>query len=476
MSSQSKEIKEFGKTIEEMNNKINSLDVETSKTKGPKTPSLFRLIEVIGIAAFVFFFFSSIIGFWDSIQTSIFAFLTSFDSNVKWPVAYMVTSFIYAFLLYYNFFVYGIYQSIVYGFQKSLENFTESLKKWQLWFILPLAVFVIVDVSFLSTSTSTESAIDEVFYGAGESSEEGESFFNKQIQKIMCSLDAECIRQQQNQEDSQQVSSVKYNIKITSGLPSYRESQFESREYPINLEIQSNNGKLYLDKLECYNGVPFEENLIDTKNLNHQEITHETSEIVSGISCDLSSLQVDESEDITISPVLYYTLEQEYTQEIPLVDFEMYNQEQGQEFSVSQIKSKVEVPSPQNTLQEALEISRSMNPQLPLIINGPQSTSYETYFMDLTFEKSNSNLGKINSTTLLEVQYPQNQFQFTRTIPYEITAYDGITSLPLEFNLLTSTLNSQGSSVVTYPIKMKFENKMVKDDQRITFTLIDDVN
>lgn len=476
MSSQSKTLKEFSKTIDEMNNKVNSIDSQNSQTHAPKTPSVFRFFEIIGIITFVFLFFSSIIGLWDTIQTTIFSALSSFDPNIKFPALYMAASFIYALLIYYNFFIYGIYQSIVYGFQKSLDNFTKSLKTWQLWAILPLAVFIIVDVSFLGPSTSVGSTVDEIFYTTDETTEESGGFLDKQLQKILCSLDAECIRKQQNQEESEQVSSVNYNIKITSGLPSYRESQFESREYPINLEIQSNQGKLYLDKIECYRGVPLQKNLLDTKDLLHREIIHENSEIVSGISCDLSTISINQTQDIEITPVLYYTLEQEYTQEIPLVDVEMFNQEKGTEFSISQIKSEVEVPTPQNTLQQALEIKRSMNPQLPLMINNPQAAAYETYFMDLSFEKSNSNLGKINSTTLLEIQYPQNQFQFTTTTPYQITAYDGITSLPLEFNVLATNLNDEGSSVITYPIKMKFENTMIKDDQRISFTLINDVN
>lgn len=475
MSSQSKTLKEFTKTIDEINNKVNSIDSQDSQTHPPKTPSIFRLFEIIGITAFVFFFFSSIIGLWDTIQTTIFSILSSFDPNIKFPIWYMGISFVYALLLYYNFFVYGVYQSVVYGFHKSLENFTNSLKK-QLWIILPLAVLIIVEVSFLSSSTSVGSTADEIFYTTDETTEQSGSFFDKQIEKIRCSLDAECIRKQQNQDDSQQVSSVKYNMRITSGLPSYRKSQLTSREYPINLEIQSNQGKLYLDKIECYRGAPLEKNLLDTKELQHREIVHETSEVVSGISCDLSSINIDQTENIEITPVIYYTLEQEYTQEIPLVDVEMFNQEKGEIFSSSQIRSQIEVPTPQNTLQQALEIKRSMNPQPPLMINNPQMSSYETYFMDLTFEKSNSNLGKITSTTLLEIQYPQSQFQFTTTTPYEITAYDGITSLPLEFTVIASNLNNEGSSTVTYPIKMKFENTMVKDDQRITFTLIDDVN
>ena len=465
-----KDVDSLKSSIEEMKGNKHSISEKESKTSTPKMPIIIRLFEILSIIGAVFFFGIAFIGFFIPIQQFIFSFLTSIDQSVRWPAIYIGVAYLVTILLYYNVFRFGFLGVISDGLDQAWKRCRENFMHFQIWFIVIGAILLIPEL-FLMNSTNVG---DEFTYGMQETSQESKSQFQQLIEEVKCSLSVECIEKQQNQEENQQAETTAYDMRISPSLNSYRESQLENREFPINLEVQSRGGNLYLEKVECYKGAPLEENLIDSNELDGREIEQDNLGTIGGVSCDLSSLEVNQTQDIKITPAIYYTLTLDYTQQIPIVDYQLYREEVNGEITQRQIKDEVSVESPTNTVSNALTISRNLNPGLPIIINTPQNGN-QNYFLDLTFEKNTLSLGEIQSTQLKEVSYSENTFEFTNlSLPYTIEAYDGITSLPLEFRVIQDSLESQGTSQITLPIKMQFENTLVKKNQRISFTLIDD--
>lgn len=465
----SKDVNNLEESIEDMKGKGHSISTPESKVKEASSSGTTRFLFGVIFTVLFFSFIGSIVEFFSPLNEIILSSLLSFDDSVKFYMIYTISALILTILIYVD-----VFKFVLDCFLSGIEPAKKKLNKmfsWQYKIILVLALLVLAEMFFIGSSVNS----DDIIYNFGESTEGTTQTSSNFFKDIMCKFDPQCFMQQQNQQSDTQAETTSYEMRIEQSLSSYRESQLQTRELPINLEVESKGGRIFLDKVECYEGAPFEKNLLDSRNLGHKEIKNQNLAVVGGINCDVSGLSVDETKEVEITPVIYYTLVLDYNQQIPIVDFRKYREEQGEDISENRIREEVEVLSPVNTASSALSISRYINPNLPIIINGDTQLP-TTYYMDLTFEKSSSSLGEIQKTTLINLSYSQNHFTFNElNLPYNVESYDGITSLPLEFSISTTSLDSQGSSQITLPIRMTFENSMKKEDRRIKFTLINDV-
>ncbi len=468
--------------LESISERLEKVEDSTKRQEQPKAvnPSMiiFRFVQIFGII-FIFSLFLKyeILSYFVEIQSMIFNLFLSM--NLALVQAYSVFAIVITFLIYFNIIWYFMISSLFLGFDKSFENFSRSFQKYQSTILIIMVIIFAIDFSFLEGETYNSLEDFDFRSNWDDESINQQSKFDIWLEKTSCSFNPSCILEQKNvnQVDTVSSTSYKFNLNQEDIFSSYQEQYL--KEFPIPYEVEAKGNSIILDKLECYKSNKNEENLISSKELNGRVIQYENRRIIDGLSCDLSSLANEENynEQVKIYPILYYSINTDFSQEIPFVDMNEYklNFPGKEEYEIrNEIFSEFKLPEGLTT-SDILEIEPVINPKPPIILGDENFPT--TMIFQIRFRAQSSSLGSVTKTTVLDMQYPQTYLSSTSkpTFPIMLGTSKGESTLSLPFTINTQS-SLQGSEIIREDIKFRIETQMKLDREFFEFTLLQNPN
>ena len=430
-----------------------------------------RLMEIGTIIFLLATFLTTILNSFFPIHMFFFNTITSMVDDILLTWAYNALAFLLVIMIYFNVFYFLVIKLPIKGSQETYRDFEESLPK-QIFIILIPTLIVLVDAFFLTGAVSFQ---EQAAYSVGEYANETTTGLSDAWSEFTCLFSPQCVLNRQDREDDRQATSVDYEINLEDRITSRGYEQIKESELNIPYSAETGEGEIYLDELRCYKSTPMADNLLDTQDLENRRISHSSMNSIGGLSCDISDIEIDETREIKIVPVLYFTIPIEYYQEITIVDLERFANNIGEEITedniydiTDEVREEVQVNQPTNSARNALRISRYVDPSLPAILHEHEHI-FSEFFFDFSFEEVNTRLGDIRNVNLKSLDYSQDYLDIDKpTLPYEIDSYDGTTALALNMEVVAQNLDT---TEVDVPVLMNFNTSMVKDDSSLTFTL-----
>ena len=235
----------------------------------------------------------------------------------------------------------------------------------------------------------------------------------KEATKCLFTVDPNCWREKNEPEEQvQETDRTNYEIlfkkpyEYTKTIEKWKES-----EQFVEYEIAS-SGDMYLQKFECYAKEVKDENLFHSEDLQNEEMNTKGAKIPKTYKCNFAELQVEENDnEITIIPVLTYTLNTKYTFNLPVLSQEMFFEEKGynketygeliypDRNTIEYMEDTNNEPTFTSTNDAVtLDISRISN-KFPLIYGNSEP---EEVPIALSFDGSSTKFGKLETFELID--------------------------------------------------------------------------
>lgn len=178
----------------------------------------------------------------------------------------------------------------------------------------------------------------------------------------------------------------------------------------FDYEFLTQGGKIKIDKFECYKNSKKDSNKIgETQTFEDKVVIANSGRESERFFCDLSSIENPKPEEkAKIIPVLYYTIDSEITQELPIVNM------QYQEGESKYIENRNKFRAAFDNLAPVISnnifaVSTRWYPKPPIFANSNELDT--TYNIGLTIQKGSSvsvsQYGKILSTKITKFSIPE---------------------------------------------------------------------
>jgi len=201
-----------------------------------------------------------------------------------------------------------------------------------------------------------------------------------------------------------------YKIKLLD-LPIITYNYQTRNNVSFTYEFQTKGTKIKIDKFECYHTRKKSFYLINKQEFDNLEIIEETDREQKSFHCDLSQLNNPKPNDqFKIIPVIYYTVENEITQEMPLVSVDE-RQTQGDYYLVKE-RYKTEF-NQLNAISSSpiIDTSTLWEPMPPIFTNPKEIKNNKDYKITFTLRKASSvtssNFGDIVKTEMTKLSIPE---------------------------------------------------------------------
>ena len=260
------------------------------------------------------------------------------------------------------------------------------------------------------------------------------------------------------------------------------QEQWKARPITINYKIAS-SGDLKIERIECYQEKIDANHILSNTTINRVVNTDGQITDLPGISCNLENLKVTGSkttEDITIIPVLYMTINTTYTLKIPILSEKLYTESTGEKGPISYLDYKTidymkkknlafEVKQTNNALNFALKGTQN---SFPLVYGNSDTLKFD---IPIEISENPSNpLGKIENTRLIEKPTVSEYFIYDNKESEDIfsKSSDGT---KLYYNLYL-TENENLAEKIDLPIiianiDIKTESTIKKEDMSTRFKI-----
>lgn len=232
--------------------------------------------------------------------------------------------------------------------------------------------------------------------------------------KIGCyiTFNQECITEKLTTKTAE--NTVRSTYSLTFEKPpqqSKQLNQWQQRPITLNYKIAS-SGDLTIDRIECYQEKIDSEHLLSNITMNNRVVnTDGQITDLPGIFCNLEKLKVTgnkQTEDITIIPVLYMTINTVYTLKIPIISEKLYIEQTAEKGPIAYLDYKtIEYMKKNNKQFEVKQTNNALNFKVkgiensfPLIYGNNDPLKFD---IPIEISENPSNpLGKIENTQLIE--------------------------------------------------------------------------
>jgi len=304
--------------------------------------------------------------------------------------------------------------------------------------------------------------------------------------KIGCyiTFNQECISEKLTTNTAETTVRSTYSLSAEKIPPQSKSlEQWKARPITINYKIAS-SGDLKIERIECYQEKIDSNHMLSNKSFENKIInTDGQITDLPGISCNLENLKVTGSkttEDITIIPVLYMTINTTYTLKLPVLSEKLYTESTGEKGPISYLDYKTidymkkkniafEVKQTNNALNFALKGTQN---SFPLVYGNSDTLKFD---IPIEISENPSNpLGKIENTRLLEKPTVSEYFTYDNKESEDIfsKSSDGT---KLYYNLYL-TENENIAEKIDLPIiianiDIKTESTIKKEDMSTRFKI-----
>lgn len=345
--------------------------------------------------------------------------------------------------------------------------------------IFGLIIFNVFGISSFFTNYTTEEKTQIVTENVKTNTV---SFWDK----IGCyiTLNQECITDKLTTKTAENTQRTTYSLSLEKPLQISKPlDQWQLKPLTLNYKIAS-SGELTLDRIECYQEKIDQEHLLSNITLNNRIInTDGQITDLPGIQCNLEKLNVKgdkKTEDITIIPVLYLTLNTTYTLKIPIILEKLYTEQTGEKGPIAYLDYKTieymrknnknfEIKQSNNALNFAV---KGVTNGFPLVYGNNDPLSFD---IPIEISENPSNpLGKIETIVLSEE--PNIPSYFT----YQTTSNENLFSKSTDGNKILMdiylTENEGQAETIELPliitnIDMKLKSTLKKEDMTTRFKI-----
>ena len=215
-----------------------------------------------------------------------------------------------------------------------------------------------------------------------------------------------------NKVDTVKSDRESYSITLLKPDNSYYKKEYlDNNGIPFIYEIESTQGAITVEKIECYQNSVKEENLIDSKEVNERITTNGISRKT--FKCSSENIKLDKKldENVPIYPVLYLSIDTKYTIQIPIIDFDRYmiNNNLGEDVNPYDVNDEIvskygegDITQSNNALKESLSTTSTF--PVYLTSNDESNSNFE---LALTLEENDgTTFGDLIESTLVKITPP----------------------------------------------------------------------
>lgn len=379
-------------------------------------------------------------------------------------LAFAITIFIYLGFLF-------VLPISFFSIKKEPEEILKGYGKVGLKIIAFAFIPLIINIAFWGDNSDTIERQGEIL------AQKGNSTWSTFIERISCTFNQDCLLNQKKETTAKQSDRENYEINLIKPDDDYYMYNYlQNNPFYIKYEILSQGGSIFLEKLECYQGDTKEENLLDTLEIN-EKIDTGDEKLEKIFKCDASNLKTTSNldENVKIKPVLYFTIDTEYVQKIPIIDVNKYSEKYGyeqEELSISKLKEIVEDREGDTDFEksnDAVDTKISIMPSLPVILSNNEDY-YNEFQIAITFEANNEyKFGKLLSSTLEEIVEPKSiSLNSQITTPYDLLTHNDKSII--RFNLDSTSTNIE-EEIKTELLKFKISSQFKKEESPIRLTV-----